>query len=269
MPGPVSHGRFIWYDLMTPDPDGATDFYTQVAGWTETPWEGGEAEDGSGPYMMWTAGDQPIGGKMKLPEEAQARGAPTHWLAYVTVPDAGAVATRAEELGGKVLVDPVTMGEVGTFAVLQDPQGVTFAVITPKDGAEGEVPPPSEGHFSWHELLTTDYEAAFGFYSDIFGWEKTEAMDMGEMGVYQMYGPKGLDGFSYGGIMNKPSEMPGPPCWLYYIMVPEVEAAMAKVQELGGQVLQGPIEVPGGDKIAYCMDPQGGSFAVHAKEAGD
>ena len=76
MPGPVSRGRFVWYDLMTSDPDSAADFYTKVAGWGSMPWEGGEAEDGSGPYVMWTVGEKPIGGRALLPEDAKAQGAP-------------------------------------------------------------------------------------------------------------------------------------------------------------------------------------------------
>lgn len=265
MPGPVSHGRFVWYDLMTTDPDSAADFYTKVAGWGSMPWEGGEAEEGKGPYIMWTAGEKPIGGRDLLPEEAKAQGAQTHWLAYVTTPDAGAVVKRTEELGGAVLMPPTTMEGVGTFAVLRDPQGVVFCPFTPAGGAGGPVDAPEVGQFSWHELYTTDHEAAFAFYSEVFGWEKTEAMDMGEMGVYQMFGPEAGDNFSYGGMMNKPAEMPAPPHWLYYIMVPDINAAAEKVKELGGQVFNGPMEVPGGDMIAMCIDPQGGAFALHAK----
>jgi predicted enzyme related to lactoylglutathione lyase len=66
-------------------------------------------------------------------------------------------------------------------------------------------------------------------------------------------------------MMNKPAEMPAPPHWLYYIMVPDIEAAVSTVKSSGGQVFMGPLEVPGGDMIAMCMDPQGASFAVHAK----
>jgi predicted enzyme related to lactoylglutathione lyase len=265
MPGPVSHGRFVWYDLMTHDLDAAADFYSQVAGWDSSPWDGGQMEDGS-PYLMWMAGEKAIGGRGKLPDKAIAQGAQPHWLAYVTVPDVEAVAKKAEESGGAVLVPPTTMEEVGTFAVIRDPQGAVFAPFTPKDGPEGDVPSPEVGGFSWHELVTTDHEAAFAFYSEVFGWEKTEAMDMGEMGIYQMYGPPTGDAFSYGGMYNKPAEMPAPPHWLYYIMVPDIDAATAKVTELGGQVLNGPMEVPDGDMIAQCLDPQGAAFALHAKK---
>ncbi len=268
MPGPVPHGRFVWYDLMTPDPDGAAGFYAEVAGWKSAPWkEGGEAPDG-GPYMMWMAGEKAIGGRMKLPQEASAQGAPPHWLAYVTVPDTAAAVAATMAEGGSVLMPATSMPGVGTFAVLQDPQGAVFAPFTPEAGPAGEVAPPGEGDFSWHELATTDHEAAFRFYSTLFGWEKTEAMDMGPMGTYQMYGPTAAGGFSYGGIFNKPAEMPAPPHWLYYIRVPDLHAAVAKVKKLGGQVLNGPTEVAGGDMVAQCLDPQGAAFALHAVAGG-
>jgi predicted enzyme related to lactoylglutathione lyase len=92
-------------------------------------------------------------------------------------------------------------------------------------------------------------------------------MDMGEMGIYQMFGPETDVGFSYGGMYSQEAGYPAPPHWLYYIMVPDVDAALARVTELGGQILRGPMEVPGGDMIAQCMDPQGGAFALHALKA--
>ena len=263
MPGPVSRGRFVWYDLMTTDPDAAAEFYTKVAGWGTLAWPGGEQE-GGGPYMMWTAGEEPIGGRSKLPEEALAQGASTHWLAYIAVPDAGAVAETAVELGGSILMPTTTMEDIGTFAVIRDPQGAVFAPYTPKEGAEGEVPQPGAGKISWHELATTDHAAAFVFYSTLFGWETRDIMDMGEGGPYHMFGPEAREEITFGGVYNKPATMPGPPHWLYYITVEDVPAALERVTEMGGTVLNGPMEVPGGDWVAQCMDPQGGAFALHA-----
>jgi predicted enzyme related to lactoylglutathione lyase len=264
MAGHVAHGRFVWYDLRTTDPDAAADFYTRVAGWGITPWKGSESGSESEPYMMWTAGEKPVGGRARLPEEALAQGAPTHWLSYVTVPDTEAAVEKVVELGGSIIMGPTKMSGVGSFAILRDPQGAVFCPFTPEDGAGGEVSDADIGHFSWHELYTTDHEAAFEFYSEIFGWKKTEAMDMGEMGTYQMFGPGFEDRFSYGGMMNKPAEMPTPPHWLYYIRVPDIHGAVDRVKENGGRVWNGPMEVPGGDMIAMCADPQGGAFALHA-----
>ena len=81
------------------------------------------------------------------------------------------------------------------------------------------------------------------------------------MGTYQMFGRgKG----PIGGMMNKPPDMPAPPHWLYYITVDDVDAAIKRVERHGGQLLNGPMDVPGGDRVAACMDPQGGAFALHS-----
>lgn len=247
-------GRFVWYDLMTPDPDGAQDFYSKITPWGTQPWEGPM------PYTMWVNGETPIGGVMPLPEEARSAGASPHWLAYIATPDVDAACEKAQDLGGKVLHAPEDIPEVGRFAVLQDPQGAVFATFT--GNAPEQSGPPQIGQFSWHELATSDQEAAFDFYAELFGWQKTEAMDMGEMGTYQMYG---LGEIPLGGMYNKPAEMPGPPAWLYYAMVDDVDAAAETVQELGGKVLNGPMEVPGGDRIVQCLDPQGAFFALHSR----
>jgi predicted enzyme related to lactoylglutathione lyase len=257
----MTHGRFCWYELLTTDPDSAVPFYEGVVGWGTSPWEGGEL-----PYTMWTRGETPIGGVMQLPEEAAAGGAPSHWLAYILTADVDATVDKALDLGGCVLKEATKVPGEGTFAVLADPQGAAFAVLSPT----GEMPAPEGGSqvgaFSWHELATTDYEAAFEFYSALFGWEKTDAMDMGEMGIYQMYGQAGN---TYGGMYNKPAEMPGPPAWLCYATVDDVNEAVGRVADGGGRVVNGPMTVPGGDLIAQCLDPQGAMFAIHSAGNGE
>jgi predicted enzyme related to lactoylglutathione lyase len=243
---------------MTSDPESATEFYQKLIGWGTQPWESGNE-----PYQMWTNGDTPLGGVAKLPEDAVKAGAPPHWLAYVPTANTEATVRRASELGASVLVQPTDIPGAGSFAVLQDPYGAAFAVYSSAQDSPSGEGQPRVGEFSWHELATTDYEAAFEFYHDLFAWDRTESMDMGEAGIYQMYGPQG-SGKSLGGMFNKPAEMPGPPAWLFYIKVGDVNSAVEKVKELGGRVLNGPMEVPGGDMIAQCMDPQGAAFALHS-----
>lgn len=213
---------------------------------------------------MWMKGETPVGGVMQLPEAAVAGGAPPHWLAYIGTSDVDATVEHAGRLGAAVLVPPTTIPEAGRFSVLEDPQGVVIAAYTPPEPPP-PVSEPSPGCFSWHELATTDHEAAFDFYHTLFGWEKQEAMDMGEEGIYQMYGAGGPP---LGGMFNRPPEMPVS-AWLYYIMVADVESAAVRVRELGGLVVNGPMEVPGGDKIAQCSDPQGAMFAIHSVAASD
>jgi predicted enzyme related to lactoylglutathione lyase len=248
-------GRFVWYDLMTTDPEKAKDFYTKVTGWGTTVW------DGSMPYTMWTVDGAPMGGVMQLPPGA---GAPPHWLGYIGTPDVDATVAQVQSLGGTVLVAANDIPTVGRYAVLGDPQGAAFAVYSPAKESPEKEGPPSIGEFSWHELLTTEYEAAFAFYATLFGWEKIQAHDMGEMGIYLIFGRKGKQ---LGGMFNKPSFVQAPPNWLHYIAVDSADRAAELVKANGGTLMQDPMDVPGGDRIAQCMDPQGGAFAVHSRKA--
>ena len=255
-------GKFVWYDLMTTDKAAATEFYTSVLGWGTEQW--GEATPDMPPYDMWTVDGKPMGGVMPLPEEAKSAGAPPHWIAYIAVPDCDATVAKANELGGKTLMPAMDMPEVGRFAVLSDPSGAVFAAFTPANEAPGVDGQPKVGEFSWHELLTNDYSAALEFYQELFGWEKQDAMDMGEAGIYQLFG---RDSVPAGGIMNKPPEMPVG-AWNYYARVDDLDAAAARVTEHGGTLMFGPMEVPGGDRVATCQDPQGAMFSLHEIAAG-
>jgi len=251
----VPTGRFCWYELYTTDPDGAQAFYTKAVGWGTEGWGGGEP-----PYTMWTTAQGAIGGMMELPPPAREAGAPPHWIAYVSTADLDGTVARAKELGASVVWGPMDLPEVGRVAGLADPQGAMFALLQPATGAPGHDDPPRMGEVSWHELATDAWEDAWGFYSELFDWAKTDAMDMGEMGLYQMFG---RGAHPLGAMFRRP---PGIPMsnWLLYVRVPDVAAAVERVKEAGGQLLNGPMEVPGGDVIAQCMDPQGGMFAVHA-----
>jgi uncharacterized protein len=258
----TNRGRFVWHELLTSDPAAAKPFYTEVVGWGTSQWPA--PPDGAPvDYTMWMAGEAPVGGLMTLPPDAAAAGAPPNWLAYVAVPDVDATIAQATQLGGGVLMPAMTMPGVGRFAVLRDPQGAAFAVITGEGSSPAETDPrPLE--FSWHELVTTDYKAADAFYHALFGWETKSEFDMGPMGIYHMFG---RDRFTYGGMFNKPAEMPAPPHWLHYVQVESADAAAERATRAGGTVVNGPMEVPGGDRIAQIMDPQGAMFAVHSKAA--
>ena len=221
-------GKFVWYDLMTVDPKAAQDFYGQLIGWGTQEYEGGDQ-----PYTMWTNKEIPLGGVMELSEEAKAAGAPPHWMAYISVADVEQTVSKVKEAGGSVLHEATEVPGAGSFAVLSDAQGAAFAIH--KSANRMSQDPAEEdqvGRFSWNELATTDYKGAFTFYSDLFGWEPQEAMDMGPGGIYQIYGQGGTP---FGGMFNKPDEMPGPPMWLYYVSVDDVNVSVAKVTELGAR----------------------------------
>ncbi len=242
-------GRFCWHEIMTRDPAVARDFYATVAGWGTSTWE-----DGDEPYEMWMNGERPLGGLLDLP----APDVPPCWLAYISVPDLDATLARAKSLGGSVM-NVIAVDQVGRFAVLADPQGAVFAVLEPEGETPGHDDVPAIGDFSWNELATTDADAAWSFYSQVFGWQDAGGADMGEMGFYRSFS---RGAHPIGGVCNAPEGMPAG--WLYYIRVPDVAAAAEMVTAKGGRILNGPMEVPGGDIVAQCMDAQGIAFAVHS-----
>ena len=118
-----SQGNFVWYDLTTNDVNGAIEFYKDVIGWGTQAWEGGEK-----PYVMWRAGEAPLGGVMALPDEAKKTGTPPHWLYYVKVDDLDAALARAKKGGGRVMHGPMEVPGGDRVAQCMDPQGAAFAL---------------------------------------------------------------------------------------------------------------------------------------------
>jgi predicted enzyme related to lactoylglutathione lyase len=246
-----TQGNFVWYELMTSDVKGASDFYKHVIGW------GTQLFNDS--YLMWTASGTPIGGVMSLDDAPE--GTPPHWMAHVTADDVDALAKKALSLGAKTIVAPTDIPTVGRFSIIADPQGAVLSLFTPSGPPMTRPDEAPNGHFSWHELMANDPEAAFRFYSQLLGWEKTEAVTS-PMGVYQMYGKGGR---TFGGMMKRPTDFPAPPHWLYYVKVSDLDGALERVKYGGGQVMNGPMEVPGGARVAQCMDPQRAAFALHGR----
>jgi hypothetical protein len=254
MSRPSLRGRFTWHELMTTDTKSAAAFYQKVVGWKT------EGSVQIPYYTIWMGRQGPAAGLMTLPEEAKAMGAPPNWLTYIGTPDVEGTIRDTVRLGGRVVKEIMAVPGVGRFAVLADPQGAVFATLQP------ETPMPAKdqaelGEFSWHELVTTNWEAAFRFYQELFGWEKLDAMDMGPMGTYQIYGWPGL---RLGGMYNKPAEMPAPPHWLLYALVKDSRTAAEVIARNGGKVLHGPAQIAEGGWITNAMDPQGAAFATYS-----
>jgi uncharacterized protein len=250
-----SHGRFVWYELRTPDPEAAEAYYTNVVGWGTLPTP---APDG--PYTLFTVGEAAVCGLMKMPGEAKKIGAPPHWLGYVVVDDVDATTTEASHLGATVYQPPRDIPNVCRLAVIADPQKAAIGMMAwsspPQKDAAGV--PAAPGRIGWHELLTTDFEEGYGFYHTLFGWQKADALDVGDIGTYQVFS---TGGHLTGGMFNKP---PGIPTtfWLYYFNVADFDAAVERARAFGGEIVTGPREVPGGSWIVHARDPQGDLFAL-------
>ena len=249
-------GRPLWFELMTTDMKAAEAFYRPVVGWTAVPFEGSPQ-----PYSMFTrSGEVPVAGFMTKPDEVDA---PPFWAMYIGVPALEDAAAHVKRLGGREMSPVIEVPDIGRMQMMTDPQGAAFYIYEPASTDQPPEGAPDVGEASWLELMTTDVPAAMTFYNDVFGWQTSEAMDMGELGTYQMFNrPHGM----IGGMMNKPPELAAvPPNWQIYFRVPDINAAVERIKANGGQILNGPMEVPGGDWIVNAMDPQGAAFSLHAK----
>jgi hypothetical protein len=251
----VTPGRFIWHELLSTNPDAAIPFYRKVVGWDVTLW------DQDPGYRMFTSSGVPVAGLMLLPEQAKAGGAPPHWISYVSVRDCDQTVAQAVRMGAMTYLEPMDVPTVGRVAVLADPQGATIGVYQPATSGH-----PSEeaalGDFSWHELVADDWKTAWEFYHALFSWEPDHQFDMGPMGTYWIF-RRGPGSRMMGGMFTRPPEIPHAH-WLPYVHVASAHRAAELGGKHGGRVINGPMEVPGGDYITQLLDPQGATFAVHA-----
>ena len=245
-------GTPIWFELNTPDPAAAQDFYAAVMDWRFT---ASPVPEHNGYRMGGPAEDRPVAGLMSFPDGGGVSG----WLVYFNVPDVDAMGEEITRLGGAVRFGPMDIPHVGRFAVCTDPQNNRFTIMsslnpdTPSvfaGGGNGS----SIGHPVWIELATPDPDGAFAFYGALFDWTKQGAMPMGEMGEYAFIGHEGKP--SIGAVMS--SAATGAPArWNWYTHVRDIDAAIATATDRGGKLIQGPDQIPGGDYSANIVDPAG------------
>ena len=245
-------GTFCWVDLATTDPAGAKAFYGELFGWE------------AGTYTMLRLDGDEVCALYELSAEQREQGITPHWFSYVSVEDADATVAQARELGGTVHGEAFDVLDAGRMAILQDPTGAVLAAWQPWThiGAHRVNDP---GCLTWNELHTRDPETAAAFYTGLFGWE-TEPMEEDGKLAYVVIRNAGS---SNGGIMPMTEQHGGAlPHWLAYFTVRSCDGAIARVWELGGEVLAGPLDI-GAGRIAAVRDPQGAVFALFEGETDD
>ena len=254
-------GDFIWYELMTPDPEGSKAFYDAVVGWDVSP-EG--PPEYAGYRMIGRSDGKFAGGVLPLTPEMQQHGARPTWLGYLHVQDVDEKLKAIEAAGGKTQMPATDIPNVGRIAMVTDPQGAPFYIMKPlppqgDPNAKSDVLSVNEAQrVRWNELSTTDQDGAVDFYQRQFGWKQEGAMPMGEMGDYRFIQANGVN---IGAIMRKPPQLPVS-MWTYYVGVDDIDRAIAAINNGGGKVLNGPHEIPGGEFALTGLDPQGASFGL-------
>jgi predicted enzyme related to lactoylglutathione lyase len=255
-----AQGHLIWYELMTPDGDASKAFYDKVVGWNI----GEPVAEYQGYRMIGRSDGGFAGGVLQLTDEMKQHGARPTWLGYIGVDDTDAAVSSIEQAGGKALMPVFDIPKVGRVAMVTDPQGAPFYVMKPtppendptRQSDVFSVDQPQ--HVRWNELATDDPEAAIRFYGDQFGWSQNGDMDMGEMGKYRFIQSRGTN---IGAVMKRPPQLPVS-TWTYYFGVEDIDRAAEAVKAGGGQVVNGPMEIPGGEFAVNAIDPHGAAFGL-------
>jgi predicted enzyme related to lactoylglutathione lyase len=238
-------GTPCWVDVSSPDIPASTAFYAGVFGWEAS----ADPRPEAGGYGMFSKDGGVVAGF-----GPGQPGAPPTWTTYVATDDADAVAERIAAAGGTVLAGPMDVLDAGRMVFAADEQGATFGVwqAGTHHGAELANEP---GTLCWNELTTDVPDRAEAFYGAVFGW-RSEPMGEGYWGQDAGAGP-------VAGIMARPPEMPAdvPPLWTAYIAVDSLEETLAKVTELGGSVVFGPLDSPFGP-FAGIADPVGAQVSA-------
>ena len=159
-------------------------------------------------------------------------------------------------------VPPTDIPNVSRFSVFADPQTAALGVLKWTRAGHGQpADMTARGRVGWHELVATDREKALAFYSELFGWQQTDA-DVSTLGTYQLFS---AGGETIGGMVTGPATMPA--FWLYYFNVGDIDAAAKQVTVGGGRIFGDPLELRGGSWVIQCADPQGAAFALEGKRS--
>lgn len=246
-------GTFCWPELATTDQAGARKFYTTLFGWTanETPMGPEETytillKDGRSVAALFN----------KRPEEPVA-----NWHAYVAVADAKETAEKAKKLGGKVLMEPYDVMELGVSAPVADPTGALVYLWQAKSHKGVELL-DEPGSLLWTELMTSDVAKSKAFYTGLFGYTTRE---MGpEMGNYVVFQRGSTDQKGAGGMMGMPKDVPAgtPSMWLPYFSVTDCDATATKASSLGAKIKMPPTDIPTIGRFAVIEDPYGATFCI-------
>lgn len=239
-------GKFIWFDLVTPDPQAAQAFYGKVFGWSFQPVAG--ASD----YTSIAAGDRLIGGVF----QPVASGGPvgTRWLGFVSVRDVRKATSRLGGMGFTTVLPATQVPGRGTQAVVRDPQGAIVGLLKSSSGDPRDEP-VGPGEFFWVDLYARDVVTASAAYAAI-GYNVVPAdEDLGDRMLLES------NGYARAGITRLPdgARQPG---WLPYVQVEDVAAVVTATQAAGGKVLVAPDPSVLEGNVAVISDPLGGVIGV-------
>ncbi len=240
-------GTPSWFDLMTPDLEGARKFYGDLFGWTYLV---GPAEMGY--YTMCKVGDANAAGMGLRPKDAPY---PTVWSIYFKSTDINASVEAVKANGGQVTVPPMEVPGAGHMAVCIDPTGAAFGFWQDGNHTGAQVA-DEPGAMTWAEVNTREGAKARDFYTKVLD---CSAHVMPGMEYWTLN--KGADAKC--GVMHMDDKFPKeiPNHWTVYFAVNDTDASVELIKSKGGRVNHGPFDTPYG-RIAMVADPYGAMFAI-------
>ncbi|MDB6093465.1 MAG: glyoxalase family protein [Verrucomicrobia bacterium] len=243
-------GKFIWADLFTTDPAAATRFYCGVFGWTSvTLDQKGKA------YTVFSNQGHPVAGLAPRPRAKS--GQASRWIGYISVSDIAATLAQVKSAGGKVRAPARAFPDRGIQAIIADNEESTVGLLqsTSGDPPDDE---PDPGEWNWFELYARQPESTAGFYHQVFGY--TAALDTRTERKGDFLLSTGED--PRAGVAPLPERDDAQPGWLGVIRVSDLDAKLAKVKALGGEVLVPPRATAYGSRFAIIADPTGGTVGL-------
>lgn len=243
-------GEFCWVDLNSHDMHDAKQFYADLFGWQSIDFD----TQGGPPYVGFMNSGRNIAGLGEMSAEMKAQGIPPTWNCYVRVEDCASAEALACKLGAQVIAPTMQVFDAGRLAFLADPTGAVFALWEPRQhrGAQawGDDKTPC-----WCELATREIEGARAFYEGLFGWRCNEFP-----GTPSKYYVANVGEAMTGGLLQMTKEWGEMPAhWSVYFHVADVDATVARCNQLGGKICFPPFDA-GVGRIAGCNDRQGAFF---------
>jgi uncharacterized protein len=243
-----------WVDFVSTDLDAASAFYTGLFGWEteDLPMPG---EDG-GVYRFFRLGGRDAAAGGSMPPAMRDQGVPSHWNVWVGAASADETVQKAAAAGGRVLMEPATLGPSGRLAMVADPGGAAVG-IWQADQHIGAGVVEEPGAMTWWEVNTRAFDACRRFYGEVFGWQAEPLEAPGVSYVTWKLGDR-----TVGGMLEMDEQWEGiDPHWMTYFAVTDTDNAARRATELGGSVGAPPFDTAYG-RIAVLADPAGGHFSV-------
>ena len=243
-------GKLIWADLFTTDPEAATKFYCGVFGWTAV-----TLEQKGRTYTVFSNAGRPVAGLAPRPKSKSKH--PSRWINYVSVTDISATLARVKEAGGEVRAPARNFPDRGRQAIIADSEDSTLGLL---ESSAGDPPDdePKPGDWNWFELYAKQPGIATVFYRQVFNYAvspdtRTERKDDFLLSS---------GGLERGGVAPLPDRNDAKPGWLGVIRVTELDAKLAQVVALGGEVLLAPHAVAYESRFAIIADSTGGTVGL-------